>query len=303
MTTTDSPMGAADFDATSGLVPRRIQLTDVTLSVLEAGVGGEPLMLVHGFTGAKEDFAAEVVRLADLGFHVVAPDHRGHGDSDHPDTEDAYSFETFAADLIELAGALGWQTFDLLGHSMGGMVVQHLALSHPHRITRLVLMDTHHGPVGGLDEQLLELGIQLARTQGLGIIQEVIKLGRDPLASPAHTRLCEEVPGFEEWSDAKFLRASPLMFASMLRRFSETPDRLADLSTVACPTLVVVGELDEPFRAPSQAMADVIEGARLVVIPGGGHSPQLESPEHWRAAVDEFLLDDFLVDDQDEAVA
>ena len=290
MTTTDTPVEAADFDASAGLVPRRIRLSEVTLSVLEAGVGGEPLMLVHGFTGSKEDFAAEVVRLAELGFHVVSPDHRGHGDSDHPDSEDAYSFETFASDLIELAGVLGWQTFDLLGHSMGGMVVQHLALSHPHRITRLILMDTHHGPVGDLDEQLLELGIELARTQGLGIIQEVIKLGRDPLASPAHTRMCEEVPGFAEWSDSKFLRSSPLMFASMLRRFNETPDRLDDLRAVACPTLVLVVELDEPFLAPSRALADTIEGARLVVIPDGGHSPQLESPDHWRAAIDDFLL-------------
>jgi pimeloyl-ACP methyl ester carboxylesterase len=292
MTTTDTHPDAATFDASAGLVPRRIQLSEVTLSVLEAGVGGEPLMLVHGFTGSKEDFGAEVVRLAGRGFHVVAPDHRGHGASDQPESEDAYSFETFASDLIELAGVLGWQTFDLLGHSMGGMVVQHLALSHPHRITRLVLMDTHHGPVGGLDPQLLDLGIELARTQGLGIIQEVVKLGRDPLASPAHTRMCAEVPGYEEWSDAKFLRASPSMFASMLRRFAETPDRLDDLADVACPTLVVVGELDEPFRAPSEAMADAIADSRLAVIPGGGHSPQMEATDAWREAIDAFLLAD-----------
>jgi pimeloyl-ACP methyl ester carboxylesterase len=117
-----------------------------------------------------------------------------------------------------------------------------------------------------------------------------VKLGRDPLASPAHTRLCEEVPGFEEWCDAKFLRSSPAMFSSMLRQFAQAPDRLPSLSQVACPTLVLVGELDAPFLDASRAMAEAIDGARLVVIPGGGHSPQLEATDHWRSAIDDFLL-------------
>ena len=48
------------------------------------------VLLVHGFTGAKEDFADEVDRLAARGFHVVAPEHRGHGRSAQPDDEAAY---------------------------------------------------------------------------------------------------------------------------------------------------------------------------------------------------------------------
>ena len=290
MTTTERTAPEATFDPAAGLTSRRIELAEVTLSVLEAGQGGEPLLLVHGFTGSKEDFGGEVGRLAALGFHVVAPDHRGHGSSDHPDDEDAYSFETFAADMIALAGALEWQTFDVLGHSMGGMIVQHMALTHPHRISRLVLMDTHHGPVADLDAEILELGIQLARTQGLEIIRDVIKMGRDPLASPAHTRLCAEVPGYEAWCDAKFLSSSPLMFAAMLRRFHETADRLDALRQIACPTLVLVGELDTPFLDASRRMADAIDTASLVVVPGGGHSPQLEATDHWREALDSFLL-------------
>ncbi len=285
MTTID----AGTYDASCGLTERTVRLPEVTLSYLEAGEGGEPLLLVHGFTGSKEDFAAEVVRLAQRGFHVVSPDHRGHGSSDQPEDESSYSFQSFASDMIALVDRLGWQTFALLGHSMGGMIVQHLALSHPHRITRLVLMDTHHGPVPGLDPELLELGIEMARTQGMGAIHEVIKLGADPLASPAHHRLCAEVPGFEAWCDAKFLRSSPHMFAAMLRTFPETPDRLDSLRAVACPTLVLVGELDTPFLGASERMASTIADARLAVIPDAGHSPQLEAPAAWRDAIDDFL--------------
>ncbi len=282
----------AAFDPTAGLAARRVALEEVEVSVLESGHGGRPLLLVHGFTGSKEDFGAEVVRFAELGFHVVAPDHRGHGASDQPDDEAAYGFDIFAADLIALANVLGWERFDVVGHSMGGMIVQRLALVHPERIDRVVLMDTHHGAAGELDPDVVELGTQLARTQGLRVIHEILRSGADPLANPAYQRLCDTVEGYEAWCDAKFLACSPAMFATMLRTFHETADRLEELRLIGAPTLVVVGELDEPFRAASERMAATIPDAQLVVIPGGGHCPQFEATEAWRAALDEFLLAD-----------
>src|SRR3954465_6875076 len=69
---------------------RRVGVGPVELEVLEAGEGGGPLLLVHGFTGAKEDFADHVDDLAAAGWHVVAPDQRGHGRSDAPADEAAY---------------------------------------------------------------------------------------------------------------------------------------------------------------------------------------------------------------------
>src|SRR5436190_8261838 len=110
----------------------------VTLSVAAAGDGGRPLLLVHGFGGAKEDFTEFLDDLADLGWHAVAPDLRGHGASDKPDDEGAYSFEIFSGDLCALADRLGWTRFVVLGHSMGGMVAQHLVLDLPERVGALV---------------------------------------------------------------------------------------------------------------------------------------------------------------------
>ncbi len=262
----------------------------LTLSVLESGAGGRPLLLVHGFTGAKEDFADEVDRLGSLGFHVVAPDHRGHGESDHPDDERQYSLELLAADMFGLADALGWERFDLLGHSMGGMVAQLMVLSRPDRVDRLVLMDTHHGALGGIDEDVVALGVELARTDGLAMIQQVLKDFGDPLDSPAHARLCRERDGYEAWSDAKLLACSPVMYAALISQFTRFDDRLDRLASVDTPTLVVVGELDARFRRPANELVAAIPGAVLVVLEGGGHSPQFEATDAWRSAVDEFLV-------------
>ena len=79
------------------------------------------------------------------------------------------------------------------------------------------------------------------------------------------------------------------MYAAMLPRFHDSPDRLQTLSDVACPTLVLVGELDTPFVEASHRMAETIPDARIVVLADGGHCPQFEATDAWREAVDAFL--------------
>ena len=265
-------------------------LDGVEIATLEAGEGGVPLLAVHGFTGCKEDFADELDLLAELGFHVVAPDLRGHGRSTHLADESAYSLVRFADDLWRLADDLGWDRFDLLGHSMGGMVAQVMVLDRPERIGRLVLMDTHHGVVPGLDLDLIELGIELARTEGLEVIQQLLQVGADPLDNPAYHRLCLERPGYAEWSESKMLRASASMYAAMLHQLAHATDRLDLLESVTSPTLVVVGELDNAFLGASHAIAGRIPLAVLDVIPDAGHSPQFEATDAWRCSVHAFLL-------------
>lgn len=247
------------------------------------------MLAVHGFTGCKEDFADELDILARSGVHVVAPDLRGHGDSTHLDDESAYSLTSFADDLWGLADSLDWDRFHLLGHSMGGMIAQVMVLDRPERIERLVLMDTHHGVVPGLDPALIALGVQLARTEGLEVIQMLLQQGANPTDNPAYQRICLERPGYKEFSEAKMLRASASMYASMLGQLAQMVDRLELLGALEVPTLVMVGALDAAFLEASRAMAARIPGALLEVIADAGHSPQFEATAAWRASLHGFL--------------
>ncbi len=261
----------------------------VQLCVAHAGEGGAPLLLVHGFTGSKEDFFHEVEPLVEMGFHVVVADHRGHGSSDQPSRSQDYSLAQLADDMFAVADAFGWSRFDLLGHSMGGMVVQLMVLERPDRVGRLILMDTHHGQLSNLDADLIELGAQIARTDGLKAIQDILKLGQDPLDNPAFQRLKATMPGYEQWSDSKMLVCSPEMYATLLTEISQVNDRLDLLMKIDHPTLVLVGELDEPFIQASQRMANALPNAKLVMIDDAGHSPQFENTTQWRDAVHAFL--------------
>jgi len=246
-------------------------------------------MLVHGFTGLKEDFADEVDPLAALGYHVVAPDLRGHGESSRPDDESAYTFEAFAGDLFALADALGWNRFDLLGHSMGGMVAQVAVLLAPDRIDRLVLMDTTHTSVSTAAPELVALGVEMARTQGLDAIVDLLTAFENPEDNPAFHRICAERPGYREWSDRKARSASAAMYAAMLPIMGTAPSRLSELARLGNPTLVMVGALDAAFVGPSREIADAIPGADYVEFAGGGHCPQFEATGAWRSALHGFL--------------
>jgi lipase len=97
-----------------------------------------PLVCVHGVTAHGERFK----RLAETRwaehFHVVAPDLRGHGRSEH---DAPWTFATYVADLLETLDGLGIESADWVGHSFGGRLVLEVAARHPERIRRAVLLD------------------------------------------------------------------------------------------------------------------------------------------------------------------
>lgn len=251
-------------------------------------------MLVHGFTGSRDDFTEWLEPLEAAGWQAVAPHLRGHGTSEAPDEVGAYTLDLYAADVLGLADALGWDRFVLLGHSMGGMIAQVVALRAAERLDGLILMDTGHGPVS-LDPDLVELAIGVVRGGGMPALLEAQRAlaaeGKAPLGTPAHERLLAERPGYGEYGDANLLAASPAMYESMVQAMFEQTDRLDALRKLQVPTLVVVGEQDEPFVKPMARIADAVPGARQVVIPDAGHSPQFENPDAWWAAISDFLAD------------
>jgi len=274
---------------------RRVRAGDVELACLEsrpaATDGGRPLLLVHGFPAAKEDFADHLDALGDLGWHAVAPDQRGHGESDKPEPEDAYSLAILADDLLRLADALGWSTFTLLGHSMGGMVAQQVAITAPDRLDGLILMDTSHGHLAEIPADLLDLGKQVVREGGMQAYLDASKAleGGGPLDTPAYLRMIADNPDYAAYGDRKALAASPHMWLGLVDELVSGADRLDVLRTVDVPTLVIVGEQDTPFLGHSERMAAAMPRATLVVLPDAGHSPQFENPKTWWTAVSEWL--------------
>src|SRR5437899_4707848 len=190
-------------------------MTMARLEFAEAGRGGRPFMLVHGFTGAKEDFTEWLEPLAADGWHAVAPDNRGHGVSEKPADEGDYSFSSLADDVFALADSCWGEgaPFALLGHSMGGMVAQVAALRSPERVSALILMDTLPGPLPILSRDELDAAIAVVRERGVDGLAAVLAERGSKLDTPAHLRVLAERPGYAEFNDRKFHNTAAAAYA------------------------------------------------------------------------------------------
>ena len=271
---------------------RIVKVNDVELEIIEQGAGNaDRLLLVHGFGGSKEDFTHYLPRLGATGWHVVAPDLRGHGGSSKPQDEAAYSLEQLADDINALLDALGWDTAVVLGHSMGGMVVQVFVLSQPARVRALVLMDTSHKLPDHVNPDMIAAAQQVVRDGGTELLVEIGSRSTEPspLDTIPYLEMCAADPAYKAWSDYKTLNFTGPAYAALAGAMASQADRIEQLATLAMPALVIVGEMDDGFIKQSIAMSEAIPNAQLAVIPGGGHSPQFEAPGAWWDVLRGFL--------------
>ena len=259
----------------------------VELAVEVAG-SGPGLVLVHGFGGAKEDFTGHVDVLART-HTVVVFDHRGHGASDKPPDRSAYTLDRLVLDTLAVADGVGLEQFRLLGHSMGGMVARKVVLATPERVDALIMMDTTAGPIGDYPIELIELAANVAFDEGKDKLKELLDFAK-VLETPAYEKSLVEVPGYQEFVDKKWADLSEIMWGALAIEIANQSDDLPALvATLSCSVLILVGEQDDDLIPAAHAMANAITGSELIVIPDAGHSPQVEQPDAWIAAVTTFL--------------
>ncbi len=260
----------------------------VGLATVAAGDFDAPgLLLIHGIGGAKEDFTHHFDALAER-HRVVAFDHRGHGESDKPDDERAYSLDRLAADVGCVVDAFDLCDLRILGHSMGGMAMRRFLIAQPGRAAAVVFMDTSAGAPPGSDTELLAAAGEVVRTGGLAALKQLSD-ELDLLGSESYQRVLAERPGFREYADYKWHAQSAVMWTTMMHDVVTQPDQLDALRSLAAPTLGIVGDQDTMFLGPMDDIVGAVSGARLAVIPDAGHSPQFENPPAWIDAMQEFL--------------
>ena len=235
---------------------------------------GEPLVLVHGFTGSHRDWEGVVDELAATR-RVITFDHRGHGDSPNTGDPATYTFDQLLADGEALFDELGLERIDLLGHSMGGIVAMRYVLAHPERVRSLVLMDTGARPSGDGVSGWMQAGIDVVRRDGLAALTERIL----PF-------LPEDQRERVRWSNECM---DPVAFVALAEELFTYPSMLDDLASLTVPTTVIVGEDDTGLRAAADDLAATIPGAVFELIPAAGHPPQLENRAAWLHAVQAHL--------------
>ncbi len=253
-----------------------IESQTTSLPFRRAGVG-PTLVLVHGYLGGSSQWVAEIERLRHF-FDVIAVDLAGYGDARHLNAPK--DIAAHAHSVLTTLDQLGIREFHLLGHSMGGMVVQEIVHQAPQRVMRLVLYAT--GPQGSIPGRFETMARSRERLAEDGVESTARRICAtwllDREASPAYNLLASL------GTCASYQAAEAGLWAM------EGWDGRQRLMNIQQQTLIVWGEADRSYGwSQIEALWRGIPGASLAVLPACSHALHLE-----RTAMFHGILLDFL---------
>lgn len=257
-------------------------IRDILMYYEEAG-SGEPLLLIAGLGADLQTWRFQVADLS-KSFRVITFDNRGAGRSSAPDRP--YTISAMAADAVALLDHLGIAKANVVGWSMGGFIAQELAIEHPTRVSKLVLVATSATLDGQVRARIA--GNMNIRRSNLSREQQA-RIDAPWLFSAA---LLDDADRYERSIQNGLSNPYAQQDHAYIRQcqaalnWEGTVDRAAK---IACPTLVVAAREDIaiPARLTDQ-LAKLIPGATQLQLPGA-HASCIEFPREYNAAFVDFL--------------
>ncbi len=268
-----------------------IQINGVHYFVAAAGKG-EPLILLHGFTGSSVSWAAQTAVFSSH-FRTITIDLLGHGRTDSPTDPNRYRMEQAAADIIAIlerqkAEGRG-QKAHLLGYSMGGRLALYLAVNYPDWFQSVVLESASPGldtAVARAERQKQDIALAgwIEANEIEAFVQrwEQLPLWASQTQLPAAAR---------QVLQEQRLQNNPTGLANSLRGMGTgvQPSLWARLSELKMPVLLLAGELDSKFVAINRQMHEQIPHGQLQIISQAGHTIHLERPSRFNQYILTFL--------------
>lgn len=258
---------------------------------------GDPLLLIMGLGASRLMWTPQLEGLADK-FKLIAHDNRGAGKSEKP--EGPYTIRTMADDAAALLDHLGIENAYVLGASMGGMIAQEFALSHPDKTRKVIFACTYAKPAPAVKAMASNLGPMLKQFNPQDALKTADLSIEGIKKNPMLSMLVETnfAPGFIDKEPEKFTRIMKLTLEDMSPPDSfmaqmeaclnhDTTGRLKDLKV---PAMVMHGVEDRLLpKTYGDELAELTPNAKYVTIPDTGHAFNWEAEDTFNNAVLEFF--------------
>ena len=229
---------------------------------------GPALLLTHGYSLTSRMWQPQIAPLSDT-HTVIVWDLRGHGQSDAPTDDSAYSEAEVTADMAALLEHIGFDRAVVCGHSMGGYLSLAFVANNPAIVDGLVVVDT--GP-GFKQDEAREGWNRICHDFARAIEEKGVKaLANQRIASAFHKDL------------------TGLVYSARNTLVQHSTRVIESLAAIDVPSLVVVGSDDKRFLAAADYMAGKIPNSSKEVIANAGHMANLDQPDAFNSAVRGFL--------------
>ena len=241
------------------------------------GNGPAPVLVLHGWFGDHSIWQPSYALLDTARFTYAFVDYRGYGAS--REIAGAHTMDQMASDALEVADALGWQRFSVVGHSMGGMAAQRLAIKAPQRVAAVVGVTPVPACGAKLPPDVMAFFESAATNDqaAAGVVET--SLGQR--LTPA---LCQVI------LKLKHDTVDASVFKDYLKAFTQT-DFSAEAARLTCPLLVLIGQHD---GGVSEDMARAVYPSLyphvvIDILPNAGHYPMVETPAYLVTVMERFL--------------
>ena len=284
-------------------VHRFVETNGIRMHYVEQGEG-YPVLLLHGFPELWYSWRHQIPALAEAGFHAIAPDLRGYGETDAPPGVESYTIHHLVGDLTGLLDALGYEKAVVLGHDWGGVIVWQWALLAPERLERVISLNTPFTARGARRPTELFKSMPDGRFNYILYFQE---------PSKAESEIESNLDGWFEAVlrsiavDQAFITPQTLkILCDAFRKSGLTGpinyyrniDRNWELTAylagrkVHLPSLMICADGD-PILSPQLAknMDRYFPNLRTEIVSGCGHWTQQERPEEVNRLIIDFLAD------------
>lgn len=282
---------------------RFVNTNGIRMHYVEQGEGF-PVLLLHGFPELWYSWRYQIPALADAGFHVIAPDLRGYGETDKPEGIESYDIHHLIGDLVGLLDALGLERAVIVGHDWGGIITWQMALICPERVERVISLNTPfqlHGPVRPTEafSQAADGRFNyIIYFQQPGRAEADIEPNIEAFLETTMRRLATEESFITEETLKVFSNAfhkggltGPINYYRNFDRNWETTAHLTGRK-VTMPALMICAEND-PILTPqmTNGMERHVPNLTTRLVKNCGHWTQQERPDEVNRLIIEFLHD------------
>lgn len=283
-----------------------VEINGVNHFIKKMGTG-EPLIVLHGGPGINHSYLLPHFKTLAKNYEVIFYDQRACGKTAFPADTSSINIETFVEDLEAIRTHLKIEKVKLLGHSWGALLALKYGLKYPENLDKLMLVAPAPSNSDYFDQTFANMQAKRKEEDTKELIQNMMSKEfeereentfRKVLLLGDKTNLANQDKIEELYEPMTFTpeAANSLLIVSSLleRTYFDFDITNEGLDKISCPTLIVIGDLDNVPFSSTQAIQDGINGCELKVIKKCAHHPYFEAPKEFNKSIKDFLIPDYV---------